>query len=63
MGGKGGIRVATTKKCDTVASLETKKIVSGVVWSNNSAIVASFATERAVQYFGIPPDGSEKASE
>jgi len=55
MGGKGGIKITTVKKWDTIATLETKSPVSAIVWSK-SMLKASCDKERAVQFYGVPSD-------
>jgi WD40 repeat protein len=61
IGGKGGVKITTIKEWGTTASFETKKPVSGIVWSssksNNSVLEVSCDLERAVQLFGIPSSG------
>lgn len=63
IGGKGGVKITTIKEWGTTASFETKKPVSGIVWSssksNNSVLEVSCDLERAVQLFGIPSSDVE----
>jgi len=62
MGGKGGIKITTVKKWDTTVSLETKKPVSAIVWSE-STLEASFSNERAVHFYGVTPNDDNKMEE
>mmetsp|Transcript_37817 Transcript_37817/g.42624 ORF Transcript_37817/g.42624 Transcript_37817/m.42624 type:complete len:575 (-) Transcript_37817:70-1794(-) len=57
MGGKGGIKITTVKKWDTIATLETKNPVSAIVWSK-FLLESSCDKERAVQFHGVPSDGN-----
>ena len=64
MGGKGGVKITTVKEWGTTATFETKKPVSGIVWSNGSKskslLEVSCDGERAVQLFGVPPPDNVK---
>ena len=57
MGGKGGVKITTIKEWGTTATYETKKPVSGIVWSNKSnkttMLEVSCDGERTVQIFGV----------
>ena len=56
-GGAGGVKITTIKEWGTTASLDTKKPVSGIVWSSKSSncvLEVSSDGERSVQLFGIP---------
>mmetsp|Transcript_26603 Transcript_26603/g.62495 ORF Transcript_26603/g.62495 Transcript_26603/m.62495 type:complete len:560 (+) Transcript_26603:221-1900(+) len=65
MGGKGGVKITTIKEWGTTATCETKKPVSGIVWTNSSKtdnatmLEASCDGERAVQVFGVPSSDSK----
>ena len=66
MGGKGGVKITTIKEWGTTATYETKKPVSGIVWSNSSKsntnimLEVSCDGERAVQLFGVPSSEVKK---
>ena len=63
-GGAGGVKITTIKEWGTTASLDTKKPVSGIVWSSKSSncvLEVSSVGERSVQLFGIPSSSEAKA--
>ena len=64
-GGSGGVKITTVKEWGTTASLETKKPVSGIVWSSikddNCVLEVSCDGERSVQLFGTPLSSEAKA--
>lgn len=53
MGGQGGVKITTIKEWGTTASYETKKPVSGLVWSKAGLEVCS-DKERSIHFFGSP---------
>ena len=55
-GGAGGVQITTIKQWDTTATLKTKKPISGIVWSTDTAssvLEVASGGERSVQLFGI----------